>query len=63
MTINRFEAAVALIESGISVNRNPDATSDGVVSLHNGVQGALGTQKSPGLCVNGQRFENECMPE
>jgi len=62
LILNSFQAATSLIESGMSANRNPDATPEGAVNLHIDVPGADGARLSPGLCVNGNRFENLCLP-
>ena len=61
-SLNTFNAAQALIESGLSINRSPDASADGVLVLHNTLN-ELMSAFSMGLCANGARFETACINE
>ena len=57
--INQFNAAVNLIQSGVSINRNPDTSADGDVALHNTLEGVM-SSSSEGVCINGATFESNC---
>ena len=62
-TLNSFSAPQALvIQSGVSINRSPDASADGVLVLHNTLNDLM-TSFSTGLCANGARFERACISE
>lgn len=57
VVIDRLEGAGALIEAGVSLNRDPDLR--GLPALHATVDPA-GRPASPGRCPNGGRYETGC---
>ena len=60
--IDQLIGTVELIESGVSVNRNPDfSTEEFSVDLHTSLNSEL--QSSPGFCANGGDFTENCFVE